>query len=179
MEAQAALEQAVANLLKSGLGYADADCQRCHDGQPPPRAGECFLAVWSPDDRESVSRTCLAERHRVFVTVTLRAARVPFDRLLTVRDELARRCDQVRALVHKDSHDQRFVRAAEVLADFSNTTAGKPNGWAEGLAYEGRGAVEEKGGEWFHAKASDNVAGLVQTLRFGKAFRVQSISVAT
>ncbi len=177
MSDQEALETAVRNIIRADLDYADGDCDCTHNGQPPPRCGDVFVAVWSRQERESLSRTCLDEVYSVLVTVTLRS-RLPFDRLVQLRYKMATRLSAIRALIHKDSLDQRIIRAANTLADYSWTAPDKPAGFFEGLAYEGMEPIMEVDGEWFHAQ-SQKYAGLAQTVRFGKARRAQALSKMT
>ncbi len=154
------------------------DCKRMYDGRPAPLAGKHFISVWSDNQRESQSRTCLDEIYRLYVTITIRCS-PPWDRWLDFRDELEARHDHIRALVHADSLDFRITRAAMALAHFTWDPANTadPIGWAEALAYDGADALQTVGPDWFHATTGSGMGevGLAQKMRFGKSRRIQAM----
>lgn len=179
LEPQAALETAVRDAIRSTLGYTQRDCERMYDGRPAPTAGDWFVSVWSPSGRSSSSRTCLDEQFSVHVTLTARVA-LPYDRRLRIRDELERRINAIRALIHKDNLNWSILRAANTLADLSHTNNTKSVGFCESLMLEGLDPLQEVGGDWFSASGSQapSITGLVQTARFGAARLVQALSTA-
>lgn len=179
LEPQAALEQATLNALRNELGYTDRTSGRTFQGHPPPLAGNVFASVWWPGRRQSLSRTCLDEVQGVYVTLTLRLVK-PFDRWIEHVDDLERRCNAVRALLHNDTLTYDICRAAAVLAVY-DTDDTRPIGFREALMFEGLDDYEVVGPDWFHGhvdgKSQD--VGLKQTVRCGKARRLQAIATAT
>jgi len=188
LQPQAALEQAVVNLLirpvevsKPGLGLAEAECGRTYDGQPPPRCGDVYYAVWSKSGRHSVQRHAsgIEEVFTVLVTITLRTARYPFDRWLLPRDDLERRANAVVNLVATDALDYRISREADRLAGLDHgKSLTRPIGFVEALNYEDMSDIEEVGPSWFHAESESDVSeavGITQMLRFGGNKRIRSL----
>lgn len=178
---QRALLLAVRDVLRqaapSGLALANAECEVMFDGQPPPACGERFVAVhpgrWSGEDIEGLS-----EVYDVSLTFTIRAAKVPRDRLginLLVGptgkslDELL---EAARALLHLDSWADQVITKA-------NTTIGvNANGFVEPPRFRDGGQPEPKGPEWFCAESGhggDTPMAIVQTITLGGAKRVQRI----
>lgn len=182
-EPQAALEAAVAAAIiastppNSLAAYTRATCSRTFDAQPPPACGQVFVAVWFDGRRTSEGRTALNETFGVNVTVTMRVHQ-PYDRLVQHRDDLEVRANAIRALLHADNYDYRISRAANVLAGFDQTPSQRV-GFCESLTFEGMDAVQLVGGNWFHAPPDKLEVGLAQTLRFGKARRIQNTITAS
>jgi hypothetical protein len=176
---QAALEQAVVNALVASLGYVEGkDVARCFDGRPHPKAGERWVSVWSDGRRESNSRSCLDEVVGVNVTLTGRLSAAPFDRWVTVRDDVEARLNRIRALVFLDTWNHGIINAAAALADLEASNQSAPTkrvGYREALAFLGYDAWQEVGPDWFHA-SGDKVCGVAQTARFGRARRIQAMA---
>jgi hypothetical protein len=185
LEAQAALEQAVVDLLRAtppvGLGLRRAECERMYDGQPPPAAGDFFASVWYDGQRGTTSqRTNLDEIFGVYVTLTVRFTLTP-DRWVKHRDFLEKRANQVKALLAKDARDYRVVRAAARLAGLRNPGSGdfgRPPGWTLGLVFMGFDALAPVGADWFSAESRDAHIGAYQRIRFGQAQRIQAVATA-
>lgn len=179
MGPQAALEEAAARLVRSELKYDESQCGRQFDGRPPPASGDVYVAVWSRGARESSSqpaaRTALDERLGLLVTVTLRL-KLPRDRWVEARDDLERRLNAVRALLHRDSHDHRVVRLANQLCGRSQAET-RHAGFCEGLAFARLEPLQAVGGEWF-ASGKGGEAGLAQAAAFERARLVQAIGSA-
>lgn len=188
MQPQAALYAAVIDALRTKLGYSTATCGRGHLGQPPPRAGSVYAAVWGDGRRGNGDRRPNLDMvFGVNVTVTVRAEQ-PFDRWDRHEDELEARLNAVAAYVNADATDYRIANAANVLAGFrrsgdTSRASAAPVGFCEGLAFEGFDPVREAGPDWFHADAQNPQAaernlGFAQTARFGRARRVQAALTA-
>lgn len=188
LQPQAALEQAMVNLLlrptevdKPGLGLPQAMCGRTYDGQPPPRCGDVYYAVWSKSGRHGVVRHAVGieEVYTVLVTITLRTSRYPFDRWLVPRDDLEARANAVTNLVAKDALDYRISKEADRLAGLDHgRSVSRPIGFVEALNYEDMGDIEEVGPPWFHAESESDAAeavGITQVLRFGGNKRIRSL----
>ena len=180
LEAQAALEGAVKARLQTDLSLTDAECDRMFNDHPPPRCGQRFISVWSDNARESIAKTSLKERFRVFVTITIRTQH-PWDLMVKHRDALEVLANNVRASIHNDSYDFRIISAANTLAAFTWASASSsPVGWTEALMFQGMDPIREVGPEWFSARPPDSPTvkvevGLAQTLRFGQALRTQAL----
>lgn len=173
---QASLEQAVVELLRTQLGYRENECQREFDAQPPASCGDVYLAIWSDGSRESSQRNALDERMGVNVTLTLRL-KVPEDRWLSVRDDVETRLNAVRALLHKDSWDQRVIRLANLRGGRSEA-ATRHMGFVEGLVFDRYEPLKLVPGSWFGASKGGDRAGVAQTARFREARILQSIATA-
>lgn len=186
---QAALEQAVANIIVAAAITSPAtmntrNVRRMYDGRPEPRCGNWFISVWSKNGRQAQppGRAYLDELFSLKVTITTKFVK-PFDRWLEHRDELEQMANTIRALVHKDGLDFNVVRAAMVLASFTWSAANvtDPVGWCEGLVFEGMDDMQDCGPAWFSGKTDAPAVdcGASQTLRFGKARRIQNSATAT
>ena len=183
LEPQAALEQAVVDLLRAtppaGLGLIPIQCERLYDGTPPARMGDFFAAVWYDGQRgSSGQRTHLSETFGVYVTLTVKFT-LPPDRWLRHRDFLEKKANAVKALVAPDAQDYRVVRAAAQRAGLRNPATGNTDravGWIEGLVFGGFDPIEVKGPDWFSAEGHA-VVGAAQRIKFGLARRVQGLAV--
>lgn len=181
LEPQAALETAVRDLVRTRLHYPAGVCGRTFDEHPPPFAGPHYVGVWSPADRDSSQRACLDERLGLRVTLTLRV-NVPYDRKVELRDELERRLNAIRALLHQDSDSWLVIQEANKLAALAYAAGAgvRGVGFCEGLMFEGFDSVQEVGGEWFQGQSQKpQVTGIQQTARFGRARRVQATPTAS
>lgn len=176
---QRALLIAVRDHLKDevvGLGLAGTQCEVQFDGQPPPMCGELFVAVhasdWSCSENES-----LEEVYGVNVTVTIRVAKVPLDRMgpNALVGPAGKSLDDWLEKIRVSLHSNYDVMSR---ANTAITTAA--NGFVEPLRFRGAGRPEPKAPDWFSSEDSASVAvGLAQTLRFGDAKRVQTIESMT
>ncbi len=179
LEPQDALEAAVVNVILAsgapgGGEYPVSQVKQMFDGQPEPRAGNIFISVWHDGRRASEMRTCLNEVFGVYVTLTIRCTQ-PFDRWLLHRQDLEKRLNTIRALIHRDSLNFFICRAAAALAGYDGT--GQPVGFREALAFDGFDPIEVQGPSWFSAEPDDaRGVGLSQRARFGKARRVQALA---
>lgn len=171
----------------AGLGWTSRECGRGVDGRPYPKfGGEWFATVWHDGSRRAGPdvATCLDEEHGVSVTVTVRANRIPFDRWHDyLRDQLEYRCNQVVALIGRDTYNNRVINAANTLAGFRN--AGSPDGgvtrvgFAGLFVWQGTDVIEEKGPDWFSASLEQHdICGLAQRVRFGGIRRMQDWATA-
>ncbi len=178
LQPQAALEAATAAAIRSGLGYTTRTCARMLNGQPPPLAPLAFVAVWHDGSRQQTStRTSLDEAQGVYVTVTVLTVQ-PFDRWLVHRDDLERRLNAIRELIHNNVYDYYLSRAAGVLAGYDQNPS-QPIGFREALAYLGFDRVEEHGPDWLNAAPDSGKTSLSQTVRFGRSRRIQATLTAT
>jgi len=176
------LRQTIAN---GGLAYLPQQCEIMPTGMPPPACGEFFVAIhegeWSFADIEG-----LDEMMGVEVTVTMRAAKVPKDKLGTnllvgpTGQSLYDQLEKIRAKLHMDPGPRSSTDASHypVLA-LANTTIGTgENGFVEPLRFRGpAGKTQEVYADWFTAEAMPGSPplGLVRTLVFGGARRIQTI----
>ena len=181
-----ALHLAVRNRLKDsvvngGLALTARECEVMGpDGRPPARCGERFVAVHGGGCSNS-SRDDLDEVYHLYVTVTLRAARVPpdrwgtdlIDKATTGMDDL---CQSVKVSIHKDAANDVVIRAANILLGAGADGFSGINGFVESLIFENMGDDAPKGPDWFSADPEDlHGVGFARTLRFGGARRVQTL----
>jgi hypothetical protein len=179
LEPQAALETAAMNAICQQLGYTRQQCQRMYNAEPPPNMGLVFVAVWAPGGRESIhqTQTCLDEMFNFNVTVTVKF-KLPFDRWLEHRDDLEKRCNAIRALMHMDSYDNRIIRAANLLARFDDFSDDEPSlhvGFRESITFMHLDDIQDVGGAWFKSHVDKPECGGAQTIKFGKVRRLQGL----
>lgn len=148
------------------------ECELMPDGQPAPVCGERFVAV-HPGDWTNQSTQCLEELYGLFVTVTIRLPRVPYDRIGPeiigkAEDGLLALCERVRAAMNMSD----LMRiATNALIDGEGATV---NGFIVPLQFRDGGKPQIRSGAWFHSK-KEPLAGLSQTMTFGGAQRDQLI----
>ena len=186
LEPQAALEQAVVNLLTAGpspgpgLGLPAAQVRRTWDGQPWPGAGKVWYSVWSDGGRRGDrQQTKLYDGFGLAVTVTVRCE-LSFDRWLAHRDDLERRLNAVTDFLAKDAWTYFVKNAAGALAGLDG--AGQPVGFRSGLRFDGRGPVQPKGADWVHADPEEGqglALALAQTVNFGGVHRVRALATVS
>lgn len=166
---------AVRNEIRANLSYADKDCDTSIDGRPPPNCGQVFVAV-HPGPRTSTSRECLEEEYTVLVTVTMRVPpswdRASQETVEKAATGLEARADAIRVAIHRDCMDNRVRVRADALI------TGSVNKFVETLMFAGDQPVQEVGPEHFHAEGN-KVAGLIMTLTFTSAKRIQSLEDMT
>ncbi len=172
-----------------GFGYSEATCEVMPDGHPPPRCGDIFLAIHEGPTR-SRADNCLDEYFDFFLTLTLRTAGVPIDRVgdqLLARN-LARRvlpgqpksfnarAEEMRAFMHMNWG---------VLQDANNNlVAFLPDaqtvyGFVEPARYRGMEVPVLQGGDWFASMPEASDVGLKSQLRFEDCRRLQAIATYT
>jgi hypothetical protein len=163
-----ALITATVNQLRTALSLDETTCDEAagDDGRPPNFAGQVFYGVhegeWSND-----SDLSLDERLGVHVTITLRTALDPLDRLKLARSELRQRADAVRKTLHMS---YTVLNAVNVI--LGNTV----NGLVEPLVFVDGGKNVVRGPDWFGSDdINDGPTGLSRTLRFARALRVQTL----
>lgn len=173
---QAALVIAVRDKLRTALNLTAAQCDVQIDGIPPPACGDLYVAVhpagWRPELIE-----CLDEWFDVDVTVTLRIPHQPQDRQgLNV---------WARALIGLEARLRAALVAIhgrpEVITAANQLIPGQVNTLIEVLRFRHVDPKPRKvGPDWFGASSSGRGSrdqGLVQTITFGDARRVQSLDL--
>lgn len=156
----------------TGLGLDDKSCDEQPDGQPPPMAGEWYVAVtegsWTNDATE-----CLDESYGVEITITRRTTFSPSDRVnVAVKRELRRKAAEIRAAIH-GREEPRIAANTRLDANVENV-------FVEPLRFRSAGKIEPKGPDWFWAEGMTNPpTGVAITLIFGGARRVQTIESQT
>lgn len=179
-----ALLQAVRNTLRaaapSGLAYTYKECELSQpQGQPPPRCGKWFLAVWAGGSRNfGGNRYVLDREYDVVVTMTMRINE-PFDRIYQILDEASTgfydRSDAIIGLIHKDSYNFNVSNQANtILTDPS--TGDEPVGFRVPLAFLDDSGPRLVGPDWFHADPESGEFGVVMDMRFGRARRLQNLA---
>jgi hypothetical protein len=181
--AQSALEEAVRDLLRARLDLSPAECDCTFDGEPPPRCGQRFVAVWSDEAHlpGPANGVALDEYHGVVVTATVRFS-LPFDRWREERARLRALSRRVIVELARDRWDNRVINAANALAGMRGgaSAAAKPVGFTEGLYWAGSEPVRKVGPDWFHGSidSGDHEVGAAQSHRFTGARRVQALLTA-
>lgn len=176
--AQAAVAQLRAPPNEGGLALPERQCGLAPDGgRPPPACGELYVGVYAGGRTNRAPAAGLDETYTLAVVLTLRAKRVPYDRLgeklVVPEGGLDDWSDRIRLCLGSDFHDFRVSARANALIGFDTADADSPRGFAEGLKFLGDEDPVPVGAEWFHGTPAD-AAGVVQRLRFGGARRVQS-----
>ena len=183
-----ALHLATRNHLRStvthnGVALAQKTCEVMGpDGKPPARSGEYFVAVHG-GGAQNQSRDDLDETYHLFVTVTMRAAKVSpdkwgpdlLDKATTGLDVL---CRSVKIAVHKDANNDLIIRAANVILGAGADGFSGINGFVESLLFESEGEDRPVGMEWFSAHVDgtpEQHFGFARTLRFGSARLIQTL----
>jgi hypothetical protein len=172
-----AVEIAVRDTIRaSNLGYQSGQVDCTYRGQPPPRMGSVFVAVWSPGDTRTGldnPRDAWSESMTVNVTVTLRLTKA-FDHWIDHRRELKFRVRQIAQLIHADVLDFRVTNRAKALLGELGT-----QGWIEPIAWLRTEGWQPQGPDWFHSPPTEEAQirenGLSQTAVFGNGLRIEYI----
>lgn len=163
-----ALLQAALEAIRDSLGYTKHNSGRTLNGQPYPKAGKVFVSVHG-GARQSIGDNRLDEYYSFQVTISVRVAS-PFDRTEYVEvDELTERADAIRVLIHKNELIR--IRANEIIGPGNS-------GFVESQMFLGDSDPRYVGGDWWHAMPEEVELGVVQTLQFGRARRIQRLEGA-
>ncbi|MBL8824896.1 MAG: hypothetical protein JNJ77_20080 [Planctomycetia bacterium] len=182
-----ALLLAVRNFIRAekptGLAYPINQCELGPpNGQPPPNCGPCFVTVHEGSSiGGEVDYAAFNEIFSVNVTVTIRLRGTPWDRhvqkeLYGPFPSLESRCDQIAALIHRDTYDHRVINAANALDELEVPAEGyAKQGFVEPLRYAGTDIAKEVGPAWFHGHidAGHTDCGWIKVIRFTGARRIQ------
>ncbi len=169
-----ALLLAVAAKIKSATGLTDSNVGVQEDGQPPPFAGELYIAVHDGDSAND-AETSLDETFGVDVTISRRAGFVPKDRvgselIVKATTGLVARSDAIKVAIHMQY---------DVIiggANAANTIIGAgANGFEKPLKFRRCTRTQRKGAEWFGAEKGQP-GGKIKVLSFDGAQRVQNIT---
>jgi hypothetical protein len=176
----------------AGFNYGKTECEIMDDGRPPPRCGAVFVAVHGGSSR-SIADNQLFELYSFSVTLTMRLARVSFDRIgdqliarNVARDPLANRegfnakVEQLRALLHMN------WRVTVLTGQTPNSANDNLSAWATGTVYgfcePARYRTSEVpklvGGDWFGAEPDIEDFGVKSEIRFEGAKRFQPQTAA-
>lgn len=176
------------------INYDQATCELMDDGRPPPRAGNVFVAIHGGTARSDRDNQ-LYELYGFSVTLTMRVG-IPLDRVgdqlmsrniervpLGYRQGFYAKLEQLRAYLHMNW--QITVKQSQTPNSANDNLAawltGTVYGFVEPMRYRGLEAPPRLvGAEWFGADPgeSDQEIGMVATLKFDGAKRVQPITAA-
>ena len=174
-----ALLRATRNHLRNQLGLKDEECMVMPDGRPIPSCGQRFISLyptyWGP--KEGDNNQALYEQYDIACVITFRTPLLPFDRI-------------GENLIYEDSpfpivyHTmEEWCRLVMVAVHMNTSIMGEANkelatqGVAEYLRWAGNDPTPSfVDGSWFFA-ATEELAGLTQTVRFEGATRFQPLSV--
>lgn len=174
---QAFVDQLMAatNATSPGLALAANECGLAPiGGRPPAIMGEKYVGVRTGSRQTDRVTAGLSENYSVIVTITMRAARVAFDRLgQELMNEVSNGfddfADAVRLCLHGDLIDGRIVRRCNAIIQASSTGGGL---FSEAFEFLGDDDPYPVDGPWFHA-GEGKECGIVQNLRFGLGKRHQ------
>jgi hypothetical protein len=170
-----ALLDAVEARIRAALGYTSGQCAVQPDGAPEAWSGQIYLAVHPGEVRDNGSQGLrLDELYSVSVTITMKSAFMPKDRL---GDKLVKRqytgiyarAHAIRALIHMNQ---------TVRTDANTLIGADENGFLTPLEFLSIGMLTARGPEWLSSdmKAPPHaVAAWSLEVRFGNANRVQKI----
>lgn len=176
--------QNVFNLTASNVGIQI-------DGQPPPFAGELYIALhqsgFQNNDRIGQS---LDETYGTNLTLTYRTGFVPIDRvgaeaLTKLVTGLNARVDKARAAIHMNYDILQMAGGSARTGGKQFSLLDTVNGFVEPLRFYTATPPQWKYAEWFWSveEMGDSKircpCGLVVTLSFGGARRVQTIESQT
>lgn len=166
--------------IKTALSYDATKVAFMLDGEPPPRAGEEFVAVhiasWQNSDPAVVG---LSEEFAIDVTITRKAGFSPQD---AYGAEIVRK-----ATTGMEAHARKIMLAGHMnytTMQAANTliTTGDDK-FHHPLMWQSTTPPRLVGPEWFSSYDGDNVkrpahAGVVMVVHFGKAQRLQLLTAA-
>ncbi len=183
----AALMLAVRDFLRGRpeLNLAKEQCEVTHKGRPFNASGDLFVGIWYGYWRDHGSNgQSLDTEHGVNVTVSVRATQIPQDKLgpeviAKANVGLVSLCERINALVHMDPQTLTQGGVAfQAVMFLANEMIGKgANGFVEPLQFLDGGRPEDAPANWWGGKGG--WGGLMQTLAYGKANRVQVIESQT
>lgn len=173
---QRVLLLAVRDTLRDRVPLKAEECEVTGDEQPFPIVGDRFVGVHPGYWRQTGVGLDLDEEYGISVTVSVRATKVASDRvgpqlLAKARGGLLELCEQVRAAIHMDSQESA---TAGVLPRANQMLGNQVNGFEEPLIFQDGGRATKRGAAWFGGSGA-RLAGLSQTLLFGRARRIQTI----
>ena len=166
-DTEGALLEAVRDRIRTQLAYENSKCDVQIDGQPPPFAGEFYVAVHPAEWRVDTAVTPFDEHLGIDVTLTMRLSHVPRDHFgggLFLK-ALTGMNVRLRAIVRQIS----MVYAVMTTANANIVGTEK---LYDPLRLAGADPPRVVSGAWFHAE-EDEEAGLVRTLHFTRARRTQ------
>jgi len=176
---QAALLEAVRDRLIKQLKYVlHKDIDILPSGKPAPIAGQRFVSVWGRK-RSTKEHRALDERYEVKITVSLRGGNVPWDRWgdgiwLKALRGMESSVREIVAVIHGSGDDGISLLAAanDLIGPTSNKfLTGVP------LIFSGEQGPDPRGASWW-GKPDENWAGIVSTLTWGEAQRIQLVDNA-
>jgi len=142
-------------------------CDVTVDGRPPTNCGEIFVAI-HPGGFRGNNPEILDAIHSMYITVTFRCAKTPFDRvgMKVIVDQTLGMGDFVQTIVQYVGMNYQILNMANSRID------PQLNRWVEPLRFSSASPPRFVGGEWFHANNAQEEA-LTQTITFGEARRTQ------
>lgn len=174
-----AVLKAARDHLRSELVLNDNECRIMTDGRPAPSCGQKFISVvatyWGP--HEDDNNRSLYERYDISCVLTMRTPLIPFDRLgenliyedspfAVVYDSMEELTRRVMVALHQNP---------TVITNANYLIPDDEAGISEYLRWAGCDATPEfVDGSWFGSNATQ-ISGLVQTIRFQGATRMQSL----
>lgn len=162
------------NVIRSATGYAESDVLVQNDGQPPPTVGNQFIAVhgtsWKPnivDQNQGIDEVA-----DLTVTITARMQAIPYDirgQEIYIRKSLE--LENVAQIVKINLHQNyTLIASANALLTGVDKIV-EPLRWLGGDAQP-----KYASNRWFSSEDDNEYAGLILTLQFGRARRMQTLT---
>lgn len=165
------------NILYNNQPLSESLCDVMPDGRPPNDCGEFFMAI-HPGGSRGTNYEILDIVHQINITLTIRISRVPFDRIgrqIIVKKQMGL-SDFIQLLIQVIHMNYNILLMADSFIgnEFGEEGIidGFPNKWIEPLRFNTCSPPRIVGGDWFHSER-DAEAGIIQTVTFGDARRVQ------
>jgi hypothetical protein len=166
-------------IAQSSLGLTANNCDIVPRGKPIPNAAETFVGIWPGHWRQNDAGAQWREdEYGINVTVSVRLPKVPVDRIGTeliskATVGLEAVCEKIANVIHMDPDIAVVSNCVRIRA---NTLLGSGVPYIlTPLVLRDGGTPDIKGAEWFYSTATEQYAGIVQTLMFAGCTRPMKI----
>ena len=143
------------------------------DGQPPASAGQTFVRI-SPGSVSSKMRVARARPYGIRVTITVKTAVAPADRLAAVFIQSTSQLYDLEQRIFSAVHE-----SYEILNDANVRLGDAVSGFLEPPVHQGTGDCEARRADWFHSdiKGGNAASGQSLTMRFGEAYHLALLTI--
>ena len=161
-----------ARILALGIVSA-AQIGLVEDGQPPASAGQTFVRI-SPGAMTSRMRVARARPYGIRVTITVKTAVAPADRLAAAFIQSTNQLYDLEQRIFSAVHE-----SYEIQNDANVRLGDAVSGFLEPLKFDGTNDPEAKRADWFHSdiKGGNTASGQALVMRFGDAFHLAKLPV--
>jgi hypothetical protein len=169
-----ALLVATRDIIRSNIRLQPEDCLVQNDARPTPACGPLFISVygssWSPDIIDQ--NLGIDERADISITITRRLSATPYDMrgdAIYVEGSLA--VENIANVIKRSVHQNyTLITNANALLDGTDKIM-EPLRWLGGDATP---SIVDN--EWFSSTEENVYSGIVFTINFGRARRMQTIT---